>query len=385
MAKRDYYEVLEVNKNANLDEIKSSYRKMALKFHPDRNPEDKDAEDKFKEAAEAYEVLGDVDKRARYDRYGLEGLRGTDFHSYTSTEDIFSSFSDIFSSFFGDDFFGRTNSRRGGFSRKSMEERGSDLKIKLSLDLEEIAKGAEKTIKIKRWVTCQSCNGLGAKRGSGYAKCTACNGSGEIRQVSRSILGQFVNISTCANCGGSGQVIKEPCETCHGDGRVPLDDTIKVTIPAGVEEGNYIPLRGKGNAGRRGGDAGDLIVIITENKHKEFTRQGNNVFYHLTIGFPEAVLGTEVTLPTLFGPDTLKIDAGTQPGTTIVMKDKGIPNISSRGKGDQVVFVNVYIPTSLNSKEKSVIKEFSQSDNFKPEKKSSKSKDFFERVKDAFS
>lgn len=385
MNKRDYYEVLNVPKNADINEIKTSYRKLAMQYHPDRNPGDSTAEEKFKEAAEAYEVLGDPDKRSRYDRYGHQGLRGTDFHGYSSVDDIFSAFGDIFGgggSIF-DSFFG--GGRSSHSRRHTADNRGSDLKIKLTLTLEEIATGVEKTVKIKKWVSCEACNGTGAKEGSGMQNCATCGGQGEIRQVSRSVFGQFVNITVCPECNGSGKVIKNPCNVCSGEGRVMSEEKIQINVPAGVEEGNYIPLRGKGNQGKRGGSTGDLIVIISEKEHKDFKRQGNNVFHHTTISFIDAVLGAEIEVPTLFGPNKIYVDPGSQPGTTIVMKDKGIPYLNSSAKGDQIVFLNIFVPASVSQKEKLMLKELAESENFNPMKKSSsKSKDFFEKVKDAF-
>lgn len=386
MTKRDYYEILEIDKNAGSEDIKSAYRKKALQYHPDRNPDNKDAEELFKEASEAYAVLSDTNKRARYDRYGHEGLRGgggsSDFSGFSNMSDIFSAFGDIFEggSIF-DSFFGGGSRQRS----RSNGERGADIKIRLPLTLEEIAAGVEKIIKIKRMDSCPSCHGSGSKRGSGSTTCPACNGSGEVRHVSRSVFGQFVNIATCTNCGGSGSVIKDKCETCLGDGRVQQEDSVKITIPAGVEEGNYIPVRGKGHAGRRGGDAGDLMVIIAEKEHPIFRRQEDDVIYKLEIGFPDAALGAEIEVPTLTGTHKLKIEPGTQPGATIRLRDLGIQHLNSYGKGDQIVIVNVYIPVKLNSTEKTLLKELQKSENIAPKKKDgSKSKDFFEKVKDAF-
>ncbi len=389
MSKRDYYEILGIDKNADSTTIKSAYRKLALKFHPDRNPDDKEAEENFKEATEAYEVLSDENKRARYDRYGHDGVKmGQDFGNYTNINDIFSAFGDIFSGGGGgifDDFFGGS-SRGRGRRRASMGERGSDIKIKLPLTLEEIAHGVEKTIKIKKYVVCESCNGTGAKAGSGYNTCSTCNGAGEIRQVSRSMFGQFVNISTCPTCNGSGKIISEKCNVCHGEGRVQGEDKIKVNIPTGVEAGNYIPLRGSGNAGARGGNAGDLIIIIDEKDHKHFVRREDNIIYHHTISFIDATLGTEIEVPTLYGDTKVKIAKGTQPGTMITLKDKGIPHLNSYGKGNQFVYINVFVPSSLSSKEKALLKELSQSKNFKPnENGSNKQNDIFEKVKHVFS
>ncbi len=390
MAKRDYYEILGVQKTAEVSEIKAAYRKLALQYHPDRNPDDKESEEKFKEATEAYEVLGDQTKRDKYDRYGHEGMRmGQDFHGYSNVNDIFSAFGDMFgSSFFGggfEDIFGGGASRRS--NRRGMEERGSDLRVKVPLTMEEIAKGAEKKIKIKKFVKCDACDGKGAKDSNSFKQCQQCGGSGEIRQVTRSMFGQFINVSPCGACGGSGQTISDPCQTCKGEGRVASEDTVSVKFPAGVEDGNYIPLRGKGNAGKRNGQNGDIIVVIDEAKHDKFTRHGNNVVYQLSISYPDAVLGTEIEVPTLYEKEKIKIEAGTQPGTNIRMKDMGIPNLNSYGKGDQVVVVNIFVPKELNSKEKELIKQLSQQEGVKPTEahNSHKGKDFMGKIKDAFS
>lgn len=390
MTKRDYYDILQVSKSATTDEIKSQYRKMALQYHPDRNPGDKEAEEKFKEAAEAYSVLTDPDKRRTYDRFGHDGLRnsgaGQGPAGFSNVEDIFSAFGDIFGrgSIF-EDFFGGGSSRRG-HGRNSAAERGSDIKIRLPLTLEEISSGIDKTIKITRYGTCKACNGSGARPGSGYATCHTCQGAGEIRQISRSIFGQMVNISTCPTCSGAGQIIKEKCETCGGEGRAQETDTVKVSIPAGVEDGNYLPIRGKGHSGRRGGPAGDLMVVIEEKEHEFFTRRGDDIIYPLLISFPSAALGAEIEIPTLYGQDTIKIDPGTQPGSTIRMRDKGLPHLNAYGKGDQIVYINVFVPHKLDTKEKSMLKELAQAQNINPKKKyTEKSKDLFEKIKDIFS
>ncbi|HRE58810.1 MAG TPA: molecular chaperone DnaJ [Candidatus Kapabacteria bacterium] len=391
MEKRDYYEVLSVAKNASADEIKSAYRKLALQYHPDRNQDNPEAEEKFKEATEAYEILSDADKRARYDRYGHQAMRGgQDFHQYQNVQDIFSQFGDFFGGGGGsifDQFFGGGGGRP---RQRSMGEPGSDIKLKMPLTLEEIATGTEKKIKLKKWVTCTTCTGSGAKSGSGYATCSACNGSGEVRQVSRSVFGQFVNIAPCANCGGTGKVIKEQCTTCSGEGRTKDEETISVSIPAGVSSGNYIPLQGKGNAGRRGGPAGDVIIVMEEQPHKHFTRENDDIHYELSVSFPEAALGTDVEVPTLTGSAHVKIEPGTQPGTVIRVRDKGIKHLNGHGKGDLVVTTTVYVPTTLSSKEKTVIKELQSMENIHPKQSGKfhneeKSKDFFDRVKEAFS
>lgn len=387
MSKRDYYEVLEVDKGASQDDIKSNYRKIALKFHPDRNQGDKEAEDKFKEASEAYEVLSDPDKRARYDRFGHDGMRGAqDFGQSANVEDIFSAFGDIFGGGGGsifDSFFGGGQSR--GRSRQPRRgEPGSDIKIRLPLTLEDISTGIEKTIKLKRYVSCDMCSGTGSQAGSSFETCTTCQGTGEIRQVTRSMFGQMVNISACPKCNGEGRIIKTPCAKCEGEGRMKEDDTIEVKVPAGVEEGNYIPFRGKGNAGRKGGQAGDLLVIVSEKEHKDFRRNGDDVLYQLMVSYPDAVLGAEIEVPTLYGNEKIKIDKGTLPGTIITLKDKGIPHLNSYGKGSQHVFVNIHVPSKVSSKEKAVLKDLKEMENVKPGENPKKSKDFFEKIRDFF-
>ena len=389
MAKQDYYQILGLSRGATAEEIKKAYRKLALQYHPDRNPGNKEAEEKFKEAAEAYEVLGDQAKRTRYDKYGHEGIKGTDFHPFTDTNDIFSTFSDIFGGGAGgsifDDMFG-TQGR--GRTRGNAGAVGSDLKIRLKLPLEEIASGVEKKLKVKKWKRCDTCLGTGARSTGSMTACPVCNGSGEIRQVSRSVFGQFVNIATCQNCGGEGKVIKEPCQTCHGDGRVQGDATIKVQIPAGVSEGNYIPLRGEGNVGKRGGPAGDIIVVIEEEPHPVFTRNGDDVVLDLLVSFPEAAIGGDIEVPTLTGRARLKIDPGTQSGRILRMRDKGIPHLNSFGRGDQLVRVNIWVPTSLSAREKQALKEMKESENFHPkegDRSANSEKSFFGRTKKSFS
>ncbi len=351
MAKRDYYEVLGVPRSASQDEIKKSYRKLALQYHPDRNQGDKDSEEKFKEATEAYEVLSDNDKRHRYDQYGHEGLRaGADFHGYTDMNDIFGAFGDIFGGGIFDEMFGGGRQQRQ--RRTSAGSPGSDLKVRIRLTLEEIASGVEKKLKIRKYKLCDVCRGSGAKSGSTLTTCPMCNGTGEIRQVSRSMFGQFVNITTCTTCGGEGRIVKEPCSNCSGEGRVHGETTIKVTVPAGVANDNYIPLRGQGNAGRRGGPAGDIIVVIEEEPHENFQRHNDDVLFDLLLSFPEAAVGAEVEVPTLSGRSRLKIDAGTPAGRILRMRDKGIPHINSYGRGDQLVRINIWVPTKLNPRER---------------------------------
>ncbi len=388
MGKRDYYDILEVSRTANPDEIKKAYRKAALKYHPDRNPNNKEAEEKFKEAAEAYEVLSDTEKRRRYDQFGHEGMRpGSDYHGYTNINDIFSSFNDIFGSGFGGGIFeevfagGKARSR----GRSHTGTPGSDLKIRLPLTLEEIASGVEKKLKVKRWKTCETCDGTGARSSASRISCPVCGGTGEVRQVSRSVFGQFVNITTCSNCNGEGRIIKDRCPTCGGEGRVQGETTIKVNVPPGVSEGNYIPLRGQGNAGQRGGPPGDLLVIIEEEPHTLFTRNGDDVILDVLVPFTDAALGTELEIPTLNGRARLKIEAGTQSGKILRMRDRGIPGLNGGGRGDQLVRVNVWIPTRLSKEDKEHLKTIAKSENIKPregDRSAHSDKSYFERLKD---
>ncbi|MDR0926796.1 MAG: molecular chaperone DnaJ [Ignavibacteria bacterium] len=375
MSQKDYYEVLDVSKSASTDEIKTAYRKLAMKYHPDRNPDDPQAEDKFKEASVAYDVLSDTNKRQRYDQYGFAGVTNTTggYDPFSNINDIFSHFSDILGGGgFGDIFGGR----QGRSRRSSYGERGSDVKIKMPLTLEEIAFGVERTIKIKRLVSCPKCKGSGAKAGSSKSKCPTCGGSGEVRNISRSMFGQFVNITQCPTCSGSGEIIKEKCEHCNGDGRIPLEDTFNVTIPSGVEESNYIPLHGKGNAGKNGGDAGDLLVIIAEKPHEHFKRMGDNVLYSLNVTFPDLAVGSEFEIPILDGMEKIKIDAGSQPNDTIKLSNKGIKGLHTGRRGDFIVLLNLIIPKKLSAKEKELITELSGQENFS-NKNIKKSRGFF--------
>lgn len=379
MVKRDYYEVLGISRSATKDEIKKAYRKLAMQYHPDRNPGNKEAEDNFKEAAEAYEILSHDDKRNNYDRFGHEGVRGSTFgtEGFSSVNDIFSHFSDIFggSSIF-DDFFGggqRTRSRRRGGGTP-----GSDLRISLKLTLEEIATGTSKKIKIKKQVKCSECNGTGAQAGTALKTCPVCNGAGEVKSVSRSVFGQFVNITACHNCNGEGQVVDSPCRKCMGDGRIQDESTVKIDVPSGVQDGNYMTLRGEGNSGKRGGQPGDIIIVFQELPHEHFIRENDDIIYNLFITFPQASLGAEVEVPTLVGKAMLKIDSGTQPGKMLKMKGKGIRHLNYSGSGDQIVKVNVAIPQKLNSKEKELLKQLSEMPNVKSSSETEE-KNFFSR------
>ncbi len=390
-AKRDYYEILGVSRTAEEVEIKSSYRKLAMKYHPDKNPGDPEAEEMFKEAAEAYEVLTNPNKRARYDQFGHAGMRGGGFdqQGFNNVNDIFTHFSDIFGggSIF-DEIFGQGGARRHSGRHKQPGIQGNDLKINLKLTLEEIAEGVEKTLKVKRYEKCSHCSGSGAKSSGGTAECPTCNGSGEVRTISRSMFGQFINIQVCHSCSGEGHIIKDKCIHCHGEGRIRNEATIKVNVPAGVSSGNYIPLRGQGDAGIRGGSAGDLIVLIEEAQHKYFHREEDDILFDLTISLTDAVLGAELEIPVLGGTVVLKIDPGTQPGKILRLRDKGIKHLNHSGRGAQLVHINIYIPDKISSKEKEIFNSLSHSENLKPKSKrhgEGKSKGFFSKVKDSFS
>jgi len=378
MGKRDYYEVLGIDRNASKEEMKKSYRKLAMQYHPDRNPGNPEAEEKFKEAAEAYEILSHDEKRAKYDRFGHDGVRGSGFGStgFTDINDIFSHFSDIFggASIF-DDFFGG-GSQRG--RRKSAGSPGSDLRVNLKLTLEEIASGSKKKIKIKKQITCDSCKGSGAEKGSSLKTCSVCNGTGEIKSVSRSVFGQFVNITTCNNCNGEGTVVDTPCRKCMGDGRYNSEELLEIDVPAGVHEGSYMTLRGKGNAGKRGGQSGSIIVVFEEIPHKHFIREEINIIYNLFITYPQAVLGTEIEVPTINSKAMLKIVPGTQPGKLLKMRGKGIKDLNSSRVGDQIVKVNVAIPQKTSSKEKELLKQLAEMPNVKESSKVEE-RSFFKR------
>lgn len=386
MTKRDYYEILNVSKNATSDEIKKAYRKVAMMYHPDRNPGNKEAEEKFKEAAEAYEVLSDPDKKARYDRYGhaafAPGSGGFSGSQNVNMEDIFSQFGDIF----GDDLFG---SFFGGGGRRSSGgrghgSRGSNLRIKLKLNYEEMAKGVTKNIKVKKYVPCNTCNGSGAKDKGSIQTCSTCGGSGQVRKVTNTFLGQMQTVSTCPTCNGEGSTITSKCSVCKGEGRVYGEETVNINIPAGVQEGMQLSLSGKGNAGERGGMPGDLIVLIEEEAHKELQRDGLNVAYELHISFPDAVFGTQVEVPTIDGRAKIKIPPGTQSGKIFRLKGKGFPEVNGYGRGDQLIHVNVWTPQHITHEEKEMLNQLNGSPNFKPQPSKSE-KSFFDKVKEVFS
>ena len=381
--KRDYYEILEVSKNASKEEIKKAYRQHALKYHPDRNPGDKASEEKFKEAAEAYEVLSDDDKRARYDRYGHAGVgsaAGGGFGGEGMTmDDIFSHFGDIFGGHFGGFGFGGG----GGGGRGQRVSKGQNLRVKVKLTLEEIASGVEKKIKVNKYVSCSSCQGSGAAHGSSHTTCSTCRGSGMVTRVTNTFLGQMQTSQPCPTCGGEGKQISQKCTKCYGEGIVKEDEVITVNIPAGVAEGMQMTVGGKGNAARRGGVNGDLIVIFSEEKHPELIRDGNDLYYSLFISFPDATLGSTVEIPTLEGKVKIKIEAGTQPGKLLRLKGKGLAEVNSYGKGDLLVHVNVWVPRNLSKEERKIIEKLGESDTFTPHP-DKEDKNIFERMRGFF-
>ena len=381
MEKRDYYEVLGVSKSADATEIKKAYRKLALKYHPDKNPGDKEAEEKFKEAAEAYDVLSNEEKKRRYDQFGHAGVGGAGqggFGGGMSMDDIFSQFGDIFGSFGGFSGFGGFG---GGRSARRVN-RGTNLRVKVKMNLQEIATGIEKKIKVKKYVACQHCNGTGAKDGKSYSTCSTCKGSGQVTRVQNTILGAMQTTSTCPTCEGEGKIINEKCTFCNGEGVLMSEEVISINIPAGVGEGMQLSLSGKGNAARRGGVNGDLIVLIEEEEHPELVRDGNDLLYNVFIGYPEAVLGETVEIPTIEGKVKVKIEAGTQPGKILRLRGKGLPDVNGYGKGDLLAKVNVWIPKNLSKDEKKLVEKMKEAEGFKPG--SGDKKSFFSKMKDFF-
>jgi molecular chaperone DnaJ len=384
--KRDFYEILGVSKSASADEIKKAYRKTAMQFHPDRNPGDKQAEEKFKEAAEAYEILSDADKKAKYDKYGHQAFGpGTQGGSaYTGNmDDIFSQFGDIFGDDMFGSFFGGGGSRRGGGGNRARGQRGSNLRIKLKLTYEEIAKGVVKNVKVKKHVACSTCAGSGAKDKNSVQTCNTCKGSGQVRKVTSTFLGQMQTVTTCPACNGEGTTVTSKCPACKGEGRAYGEETISIEIPAGVQEGMQLSMSGKGNAGERGGMPGDLIIQIEEEPHAELHRDGLNVAYDLHISFPDAVFGTSIEVPTIDGRAKIKIPPGTQSGKIFRLKGKGFPEVQGYAKGDQLIQVNVWTPQHLSPEEKEALEKLNLSDNFKPNPNKG-DKSFFDRVREAF-
>ena len=383
--KRDYYEILSVTKSASVEEIKKAYRKVAMQHHPDRNPGDKAAEEKFKEAAEAYEVLSNSDKRAQYDRYGHAAVnsgRGGFNGGGMNMDDIFSQFGDVF----GDDIFGSFfgGRRGGGGSARAHGVRGSNLRVKIKLTYEEIAKGVNKNIKVKKHVACTTCHGSGAKDKASVQTCGTCGGSGQVRRVSNTFLGQMQTVTTCPTCNGEGTSITAKCTVCKGEGRVFGEEVVSLDIPAGVQEGMQLSVSGKGNAGERGGSAGDLIILIEEEAHPDLQRDGLNVAFDLHISFSDAVFGTQVEVPTIDGKAKIRIPTGTQSGKIFRLKGKGFPSVNSYEKGDQLIHVNVWTPQQVSAEEKAIIEKLGNSPNFQP-KPDKNEKSFFDKVKEMFS
>lgn len=375
MAKRDYYEVLGVQKNATADEIKKAYRKLAIKYHPDKNPDDKDAEEKFKEAAEAYEVLSNDEKRARYDQFGHSmgpqgfggGEGGGYYSSNMSMDDIFAQFGDIFGGHFsfGGGFGGATGGRQSR-RRQAPRRQGSDIRIKVKLTLEDIANGVTKKLKIPTWVKCSHCNGTGAKDGTAFTTCPTCHGQGTVSQVINTLFGPQESVGVCPQCEGDGKVISEICGYCNGEGIERRDEIVEFTIPAGVQQGMTLTVKGKGNAPRRGGVSGDLLVVIEEVKHPELIRDSNDVIYNLMLDIPTATLGGAVEVPTITGRARLNIPAGTQPGKVLRLRGKGLPSTEGRGTGDELVNIMVYIPETLDDAERRTFEEMRDKPNIKP-------------------
>ena len=388
-SKRDYYEVLGVAKGASADEIKKAYRKLAVKYHPDKNPGNKEAEEKFKEAAEAYAVLSDADKRAKYDQFGHAGVDGAgpDFSGG------FGDLNDILNDLFGGGFsgfsgfgggFGGFGGGRGQRQQQQRVYRGRDIRVRVKLTLEEIAKGVEKEISIEKSVPCPDCGGRGARNASDIKTCPACNGTGQVQRVVNSIFGQTVTYSTCQQCGGEGKIISNPCRTCNGSGLVRKRETIKVKIPAGVEAGMQLTIQGEGHAAKNNGINGDLLVVIEEQEHPNLKREGNNLYYTKIISMPDAILGAEVEIPCLDGTYKVKVEAGTQSGTVVRLRGKGLPTVNGYGgTGDLYVKFAVWVPKRLSKEEKELVESMRRKDGFKPDP-SKEDKSFFDRLKDLF-
>jgi molecular chaperone DnaJ len=383
MAKRDFYEVLGVQKNANPEELKKAYRTKAMQYHPDRNPGDKAAEDKFKEAAEAYDVLTDADKKARYDRFGHQGLEGMGGGASQGTDmdDILRRFGfdsdDLFGQFFG-------GQSRGGQQRKPRGERGTDLRIRVKMTMEEIATGVNKKIKVRKQVQCTTCSGSGARDKSSVETCGTCKGAGSVNRIAQTPFGRMQTAVQCPTCNGAGSSIKNPCNVCKGDGRVFGEETIDIDIPAGVHEGIQMSMNGKGHSGAKGGASGDLQINIEETPHEEFTREGNNIIYELFVNMADAAIGAQLEVPALDGKLRIKIPPGTQSGKIFRLKDKGLPVLQGYGKGDQLVHLNIWTPKTFNDEERKMLEKMREMPNFQPNP-NKEDKSFFDRVKDIFS
>jgi molecular chaperone DnaJ len=375
MAKRDYYEILEVSKGTSKDEIKKAYRKQAIKYHPDKNPGDKEAEEKFKEAAEAYEVLSDDQKRAKYDQYGHAGLGGGGRYGGggMNMDDIFSHFGDIFGGHFG---FGGSRSSGGRAVSK-----GANIRIRVKLNLEEIAKGSDKKLKVKKKVSCQKCSGSGAQDGH-TATCSTCRGTGQVTRVANTFFGQMQTAAPCPACGGEGRVITNKCTACYGEGIVDGEEVVEVKIPAGVAEGMQLSVSGKGSAARRGGVNGDLLIQIEEEPHAELERDGTDLMFHLHISIPDAILGNAAEIPTIDGKVKIKIDPGTEAGKILRLRGKGLPDINGYGHGDLLVQVNIWTPKEVSKEEEKILEKLRSSPNFQPS--AQKKESIFDRMKNFF-
>lgn len=389
MGKRDYYEVLELKKDASVDEIKKAYRKKAIQYHPDKNPDSKEAEEKFKEAAEAYDALSNPDKRARYDQFGHAGMSGAAGNGgpygggygggNMSMDDIFSMFGDIFGGHGGGGFSGFGG---GGGSQQQRRFRGSDLRVKVKFTLKEVSTGAEKKFKLKKYVSCNHCHGSGAEGDGGAETCQTCRGSGTVIRNQQTILGTMQTRVTCPTCSGEGKIIKNKCKACSGDGVVYGEEVVSVNIPKGVAEGMQLSMSGKGNAGKHNGVSGDLLILIEEEPHEELIRDENDLIYNLLLSFPTAAIGGAVEIPTIDGKVKVKIDAGTQPGKVLRLRGKGLPNVNGYGTGDLLVNVSVYVPEVLSKEEKSTLDKLEASENFKPNE--SIKKKIFKKFKSLF-
>ena len=390
MEERDYYEILGVDKKATAEEIKKAYRKKAIQYHPDRNQGDKEAEEKFKEAAEAYGVLSDPEKRQRYDQFGRAGVSGAagnggpfgGFGGGMSMDDIFSMFGDIFGGHtgFGGGFGGFSSSYGGGTNVRKL--RGADLRVRARLSLQEIATGVEKKFKLKKYVPCPHCHGSGAEGNAGTDTCPNCKGTGTVIKSQQTILGTMQTRSTCPTCGGEGRIIKNKCKECAGEGIVYGEEVVTVKIPAGVAEGMQLVMNGKGNAGKYNGIAGDLLIVIEEEKDNQLLRDGNDLVYNLLLDFPTAALGGKVEIPTIDGKAKVNIDPGTQPGKVLRLRGKGLPDVNGYGKGDEIVNVSIYVPETLSREEKKALEQMQNSDNFKPN--SSVKEKIFKKFKSLF-
>lgn len=384
MGKRDYYEVLGVSKNATSDEIKKAYRKAAIQFHPDKNPGDKESEEKFKEAAEAYDVLSNADKKSRYDQFGHDGMSGgfsgggANYGGNFNMDDIFDRFGDIFGGHFGG--FGGFS---GGAQRGSSVNKGSDLRVKVRLTLKEIAEGVDKKLKINKLISCDKCGGSGAKDSNSYTTCSTCSGSGYVTQIVNTFFGRTQTSQPCASCDGTGKIITHKCDKCRGDGVVKSEEVVEIRIPKGVGEGIQLSVSGKGNAAKHGGVNGDLLVLIEEEQHPELIRDGNDLLYNLKLNVADAILGASIEVPAIDGKIKVKVEEGTQPGRVLRLRGKGLPDLNGYGTGDFLIVVDVHIPKNVSKDEKKMVETLAKSPNFAPSK-DKREPNIFERMHSFF-